>query len=178
VPCGSSWVKGAGSGACDRKAEEGDDAAGAPPGDSRGASTDDNAAKGGPPGRRLGERARARDAAEIRKGFDDPFAVGVPPGSPWRGSHHLDVVGREDRVEGVGYFVSRSRIRKRSESARTPNSTAKVLACCTVRDRVGWADIRRCAAGVCRVRGTPGRIPVAGPARRCARSRRAMMPSA
>lgn len=36
------------------------------------------------------------------QGADDLFAVGVHPRSPRRGPHNLDVVDREDRVEGLG----------------------------------------------------------------------------
>lgn len=39
------------------------------------------------------------------------------------------------------YFASRSRSKKRSESTRTPDSTARFLACCTVQGPVGWAVI-------------------------------------
>lgn len=38
---------------------------------------------------------------------------------------------------GLVYFASRSRIRKRSEVTRTPNSAARLLACWTVQDAVG-----------------------------------------
>ena len=35
------------------------------------------------------------------QGSDDPFAVGVHPRSTRRGLHNLDVIGREDCIEGA-----------------------------------------------------------------------------
>lgn len=76
------------------------------------------------------------------------------------------------------YFASRSRSRKRSDSTRRPNSTARFLACCTVQRPVGCAV----TPAMCSRRAPCSRNTSAYTRRRSTRSMwtksQAMMPSA
>ena len=73
------------------------------------------------------------------QGADDTFAVRVHPWGPRRGPHDLDVVGCEDRVEGLG--VLRVPVAEQETQRAHPNTQldGEVLACCTVQGPVGWA---------------------------------------